>query len=640
MGWKVSSSKTQRFQFSQTLVHFLINNPLAIISDLLKNSNRYMWCNSSSKDPLSPQKCQYCRKVIYPQFSKTPKNFGQWFFSCCKQFTWVQLKPILMNYSPPTNFESSYVDFDEGQGSSTPFRLVNIAKLTISLDPDGKPKVDFSYQLEMTSRFTRLNEGTYLSHLVLVQFETDHFYFIRWVLSCGIIFPNTCSYQFLFYTDSMSELRKAWFLRYNSKISPEQLTRHLGDFHELWKNPSKLSCRLSHTCSKTLETVTVNRDEIVMTEDVIRTNYCFTDGVGIINAHLAAEISQKLGKLDSLPNDSDLDTPEKELCFLRKIPSAFQIRIAGCKGVVVAWPRSVATARLMIRPSQVKFKSNCLMLEVCKCSGPRLGYLNQQFIQNLEATDTNKDHIFALARLEVERLQNILEDPTTHAPHSFLQRILNSYKSFSKEELLQESTFMDNTRKMVLNIMTKFQQRPKIPVDQSRLVLGVVDETDSLNEGEVFFQYSPVHVTKDCSNKASLLVGRVWILRNPTYLVEDFFFAHAVMCPKLLHLVDVLVFSRKGSRPAADRIAGGDLDGDMFMICWDPQLIPSQDCINKIGEENYGHYVAPGAMEIKDLFPSSDDKLGLPKEPQNYLIANFPGPSSQIGVVSTIHTLV
>ena len=33
------------------------------------------------------------------------------------------------------------------------------------------------------------------------------------------------------------------------------------------------------------------------------------------------------------------ESEEEELELIEKLPSAFQIRIAGCKGVVVVWPR-------------------------------------------------------------------------------------------------------------------------------------------------------------------------------------------------------------------------------------------------------------------------------------------------------------
>lgn len=42
------------------------------------------------------------------------------------------------------------------------------------------------------------------------------------------------------------------------------------------------------------------------------------------------------------------------------------------------------------------------------------------------------------------------------------------------------------------------------------------------------------------------------------------------------HLVDCLVFPVLGKRPHANEIAGSDLDGDQFFVCWDSEFLPKQ----------------------------------------------------------------
>lgn len=36
---------------------------------------------------------------------------------------------------------------------------------------------------------------------------------------------------------------------------------------------------------------------------------------------------------------------------------------------------------------------------------------------------------------------------------------------------------------------------------------------------------------------------------------------------------NVIVFSSKGERPDFNKMAKGDLDGDTYFVCWDPELI-------------------------------------------------------------------
>lgn len=43
--------------------------------------------------------------------------------------------------------------------------------------------------------------------------------------------------------------------------------------------------------------------------------------------------------------------------------------------------------------------------------------------------------------------------------------------------------------------------------------------------------------------------------------------------PRLRHLTDVIVFSRKGLRSQVSLLSGGDYDGDTVWICWDERLV-------------------------------------------------------------------
>lgn len=40
-----------------------------------------------------------------------------------------------------------------------------------------------------------------------------------------------------------------------------------------------------------------------------------------------------------------------------------------------------------------------------------------------------------------------------------------------------------------------------------------------------------------------------------------------------MNLVNVIVFSQKGSRPTQHKMSGGDLDGDVYMAIWDQEIM-------------------------------------------------------------------
>ena len=58
-------------------------------------------------------------------------------------------------------------------------------------------------------------------------------------------------------------------------------------------------------------------------------------------------------------------------------------------------------------------------------------------------------------------------------------------------------------------------------------------------------------------------------MKNPCNHPGDIRRIKAVNNKDLDHLVNVIVFSSKGKRPEQNKISGGDLDGDVYMIIWD-----------------------------------------------------------------------
>lgn len=97
----------------------------------------------------------------------------------------------------------------------------------------------------------------------------------------------------------------------------------------------------------------------MMINDVERNKYCFTDGNGLVSKGLAKLIFEKLNdncqKYDSIT------------------PSAYQIRIAGCKGLIITDPQSTYEQfYIKIRPSMKKVDCNDWTLDICGYSRPSM----------------------------------------------------------------------------------------------------------------------------------------------------------------------------------------------------------------------------------------------------------------------------
>jgi len=95
----------------------------------------------------------------------------------------------------------------------------------------------------------------------------------------------------------------------------------------------------------------------MMIEDIERNNYCFTDGNGLVSKGLAKLIIEKL------------NTYKYEQYGI--IPSAYQIRVAGCKGLIIIDPQSTLDQLyIKIRPSMKKFECDHWILDICGYSRP------------------------------------------------------------------------------------------------------------------------------------------------------------------------------------------------------------------------------------------------------------------------------
>ena len=149
--------------------------------------------------------------------------------------------------------------------------------------------------------------------------NTDQVYeYFRNVLLNGFTL-GLRKYFFLVMTTSQLKVHGSWFVTPYEKdgqvIGSDYIKSWIGNFHSI-QNIGKYAARIGMALSSTSFARNVNN--FVEIEDTVRNEYNFTDGVGICSRALAALICQDL-KLDH-------------------VPSAFQIRFAGYKGVIAVHP--------------------------------------------------------------------------------------------------------------------------------------------------------------------------------------------------------------------------------------------------------------------------------------------------------------
>jgi hypothetical protein len=154
-----------------------------------------------------------------------------------------------------------------------------------------------------------------------------------------------------------------------------------------------------------------------------------------------------------------------------------------------------------------------------------------------------------------EKLKLLLESGFSPVKFPFLARSLERF--IQTKQVLQEAKL-------------------RVPLAKSAFFFGVADPFGVLEPGEiqVLFSSSVVDETTDekylCLRDMDALVAR-----QPACRRSDIQKVRTVIRPELSHLVDIVVFSSKGRYPLAGKLQGGDYDGDMFWICWDPALVKS-----------------------------------------------------------------
>ncbi|KAJ3402605.1 hypothetical protein CcCBS67573_g09376 [Chytriomyces confervae] len=396
--------------------------------------------------------------------------------------------------------------------------------------------------------------------------------------------------KFKFLAFSNSSLKEGRFLFFHepeddTSITVESIRTWMGDFSAI-RTPARYAARMGQALTATTPTVDIDDSQVKMHHpDVKRNGYTFSDGVGTVSKDLARVIwdSLRVGRraLSALP-PPDVDENESN------VPSAFQIRFGGAKGMVSVDAR-LRGKQMCVRDSMTKFNSpNCKVLEVADYASPtmaRPAHLNRQVILILEnlgvpnsvflrlQRDSIKD--LSLMRTDVGKLVSMAGKMSHFG--NFVRLISKNdddIHGWISNEFIQHC--LDHVRNFLLKEI-KYRARIKIP--NGWTLFGILDETGILKEGQVFVNVVGVLDSKDSGPPQRILKGQVVVYRNPCVHPGDIQFATAVDVPQLHHLRNVIVFSQHGNRDLPSQLAGGDLDGDQFSVFENRSLFPTAVCI-------------------------------------------------------------
>ncbi|XP_050232388.1 RNA-dependent RNA polymerase 1 [Mercurialis annua] len=374
------------------------------------------------------------------------------------------------------------------------------------------------------------------------------------VLQNGIHIGNK-KFEFLAFSSSQLRENSCWMFASRYGLTAADIREWMGNFREI-RNVAKYAARLGQSFGSSTETLNVSRDEFEVIADIEvergGIKYLFSDGIGKISGPFARKVALK--------------------CSCKGSPSAFQIRYAGYKGVVAVDPNS--TKKLSLRKSMCKYESGNTKLDVLAYSKYQPCFLNRQLITLLSTLGVPDRNIEKKQREAVEQLDAMLTDPLR--AQEALDLMFPGETTNVLKEMLSCGYQPDAEPFLSMMLQTfraskllDLRTRTRIFLPNGRSMMGCLDETRTLDYGQVFVQYSGSR-----PNQLNMCKGKVVVAKNPCLHPGDVRILTAVNVPALSHMVDCVVFPQKGPRPHPNECSGSDLDGDIYFVCWDPDLIP------------------------------------------------------------------
>ncbi|UKZ81885.1 hypothetical protein TrVFT333_009661 [Trichoderma virens FT-333] len=361
-------------------------------------------------------------------------------------------------------------------------------------------------------------------------------------------------FEFLGFSHSSLRSHSAWFCApFVDKMelqNNDSIIRSLGDFSDI-RIPAKCAARIGQAFSETPYAVDILKCGIgikyipdVKTADGKRV---FSDGVGTISWDAMEEI------WDRLPMNNSA-------------PTCFQVRLGGIKGMLSLDSRLKGKVICIRKESMMKFpSSDQTTLGICDtASKPLRLVLNRQTIKILEDMGTNFEWFIDQQNKALDVLRNVTASASNTS--TFLEsQLVGTNVGFPKLIKYLNKVGIDYRRDKfmkkvvdhtILRELRLLKHKARIPVDQGVTLFGIMDETGFLEEGQIYVTFDSSYDKAQGRVKGSLKDGFVLITRSPA-----------------LHPGDIQL-AQKGSRDLPSQLSGGDLDGDLYSIFWDPFVIP------------------------------------------------------------------
>ena len=237
------------------------------------------------------------------------------------------------------------------------------------------------------------------------------------------------TFTFLHYSNSQMKAHSCWFINENKDLSYENVIQSLGNFDKE-KKLSKNASRKGQAFSSALKVATLNYAENVEEiEDIVHDGYTFSDGCGEIKASFAQQIAREN--------------------FNVVYCTAFQIRMGGCKGVLVSSNNNFeGEIKVKIRKSMKKFdkkvEDTTVDLDVIRMATYSQGFLNKQIISILWANGVEAKVFLDMQKSYVEDIIALFNlDTMAHRDDQKLFMLFSSIKHIDYKLFTIKDSFVN-----------------------------------------------------------------------------------------------------------------------------------------------------------------------------------------------------
>ncbi|KAI4619576.1 uncharacterized protein J4E87_007466 [Alternaria ethzedia] len=323
--------------------------------------------------------------------------------------------------------------------------------------------------------------------------------YITRLLTTGVVL-NGIHYHFFGHSNSQTKSRSC-FMYGASKEDISAKIEAMGDLSKL-KSVGKKAKRIGLLFSSAEAALDLSPERCRDIDDVKRDDYVFTDGCGLISLQLARQLSQR-----------------RNIIFRnqRYLPSVFQIRYRGYKGVLTLDPTLQGKEQVQFRESMRKFKdASDHSFAVVDYSKPYVyGSLNDEVVVLLHTLGISADILLDKQQQHLHFLNNVSQGN----PGAAFQYLSYSGRLDLAERLLLEGIGSVHTLlgRMIREEYTKMlnkrnEQRCRILIRRSRLLFGVCDPSSKNGHPgklrEVFVTWDPDIIPRTMAQPAQYPGGK------------------------------------------------------------------------------------------------------------------------------------